>query len=138
MRPVRPDPCGRECGTTDATDSAMRILVVEDEGLLARAVHRRLRGHDVAIELDSTKAVERVEAAEAAGEPYDLLLCGYPPVSAVILSVRTRMRTRAPTLILITDYDNAVDAAFIADEVLVKPFSATELVETTERWRARR
>ena len=119
----------------------MRILVVDDEACLARAVHRGLKDHDVTVELHSAKAFERVAAAEAAGEPYDLVLCDYSmkPLTGVEVASGLRTGVRPPMLILMTGYDAVSDAdRLIVDAVLLKPFNTAQLVETIEGVRAAR
>ena len=48
-----------------------RVLIIDDEVALTRAMHRQLRGqHDVTIENDARSAMQRV-----LGEDYDVILC---------------------------------------------------------------
>jgi CheY-like chemotaxis protein len=55
-----------------STGNRRRVLVVDDEPMMARAVQRLLEGeHDVVVLCDPVEAVERVTA----GESFDAMLC---------------------------------------------------------------
>jgi DNA-binding response OmpR family regulator len=109
----------------------MRILVVEDDALVADAIRRGLA--------EAGYAVDHVESAERAGtalgsESFDLAVVdiGLPGVDGLVLLQRMRRAgTAVPVLILtardaLADRVNAHDLG--ADDYLVKPFALPELV----------
>lgn len=109
----------------------MRILVVEDDALVADAIRRGLA--------EAGYAVDHVESAERAGtalgaESFDLAVVdiGLPGADGLVLLQRMRRAgTAVPVLILtardaLADRVNALDLG--ADDYLVKPFALPELV----------
>lgn len=66
----RPSPKPPRPGPKLKPDSA-RILVIDDEEFIGRAVMRMLRGHDVVVESLGERALARIEA----GERFDVILC---------------------------------------------------------------
>jgi DNA-binding response OmpR family regulator len=109
----------------------MRILVVEDDALVADAIRRGLA--------EAGYAVDHVESAERAStalgsESFDLAVVdiGLPGVDGLVLLQRMRRAgTAVPVLILtardaLADRVNALDLG--ADDYLVKPFALPELV----------
>ncbi len=108
----------------------MRVLLVEDDGMLGEGVQRGLRHQGHAVDW-----VQDGLAAEAAlaGEPYDVVLLdlGLPRKGGleVLRDLRRRGR-RMPVLILtaqdaVPDRVAGLDAG--ADDYLVKPFDLDEL-----------
>jgi two-component system, OmpR family, response regulator len=108
----------------------MRILVAEDDAVLAEAVQRSLRqsGHAV----DWVKNGAEADCALAA-ERFDLLILdlGLPKKSGIDVLKRLRAgASRLPVLILtardgVTDRVRGLDAG--ADDYLAKPFDLAEL-----------
>jgi len=109
----------------------VRILVVEDDALVADAIRRGLA--------EAGYAVDHVESAERAGtalgtESFDLAVVdiGLPGADGLVLLQRMRRAgTAVPVLILtardaLADRVNALDLG--ADDYLVKPFALPELV----------
>ena len=118
----------------------MRILVIDDDEPLARAVQRTLSGHDVSVETDASSAIARVEAAALDGEPFEVVVCDFmmPGMSGLDVLGGLRSAMERPMLILMSGYEDVVDAASVADRVLIKPFRASEIVEAIERIKAHR
>ena len=118
----------------------MRILVIDDDFSLGRALHRTLTDHDVSIETDSASGVARVVNADLEGDPFDAVLCDYtmPGLNGLAVLAALRSHGDPPMLILMSGYDDVVDAASIADGVLIKPFRTTEIHETIDRIKAQR
>jgi two-component system response regulator QseB len=114
----------------------MRLLLVEDDGMLGESVRRGLQqqGHAV----DWVRDGNAAETA-AAGEPYDVVLLdlGLPGKGGLEVLRQVRRRgNRVPVLILtaqdaVPDRVAGLDAG--ADDYLVKPF---DLDEVTARVRA--
>lgn len=109
----------------------MRVLVVEDDALVADAIRRGLG--------EAGYAVDHVDSAERAGtalgaESFDLAVVdiGLPGADGLALLQRMRRSgTAVPVLILtardaLADRVNALDLG--ADDYLVKPFALPELV----------
>ncbi len=108
----------------------MRILVVDDDLAVARALSRTLAGHDVSIATDGQSALANAWAADAAGSPFEVVLCDFTMPDHNGLEILRRLRTlhEPPILLLMTGYDSVVDAAMIADDVLIKPFRTSEVL----------
>jgi two-component system, OmpR family, response regulator PhoP len=109
----------------------MRILVAEDDAILAEAVQRSLRqsGHAVDWVQNGAQAEDAVQV-----DSFDLLILdlGLPKKSGLDVLKRLRLRdSRLPVLILtaaggITDRVRGLDAG--ADDYLAKPFHFEELL----------
>jgi two-component system response regulator QseB len=108
----------------------MRILLVEDDKMIAEGVRKALRGEGFAVDW-----VQDGESAltAAGGEPYDLVLLdlGLPKRDGLDVLRAMRMRGLSmPVLILtardaVADRVKGLDAG--ADDYLVKPFDLDEL-----------
>ena len=118
----------------------MRILVIDDDARLATAVQRSLTGHDVSIETDPSCAIARVETADVDGQPFDVVVCDFkmPQMSGLDVLAGLRSTREPPMLILMSGYDDVVEAAFIADRILIKPFRTSEILEAIERIKTQR
>src|SRR6202012_244075 len=108
----------------------MRILLVEDDRIIAEGVRKALRGEGFAVDW-----VEDGEAAlsAAGGEPYDLVLLDLGLSNDVGLDVLRAFRARGHTLpvLIVTARDAVADRVkgldAGADDYLVKPFDLHEL-----------
>jgi two-component system KDP operon response regulator KdpE len=107
-----------------------RLLVVEDEAGLARAlaIHLRAHGYDVDSARDGAGAL-----ATAAAHPPDLVVVdrGLPDLDGVEVSRGLRGWSQAPILVLSARHDqqqkvDALDAG--ADDYVTKPFGMAELL----------
>lgn len=118
----------------------MRILVIDDDEHVARAIQRRLRGHDVEIEARAADAISRVDAASFDGHRFDVVICDFdmPGRSGGDVLAALRGFPDRPILILMSGYEDLGDARLAADAVMVKPFSVTELFATIDRIKALR
>jgi len=109
----------------------MRVLVVEDDALLASGLRELLEGagHEVCVEEDGPAAVERGIA-----EPFDLLLLDLMLPGFDGLEVCTRIRTARPgvPVIMLTaqghEEDKVRGLKRGADDYVTKPFGARELL----------
>jgi two-component system response regulator MprA len=114
----------------DETDR-MRVLIVDDEPAVRRAVERALRfeGYDVAEASDGAEALERL-----AVEPMDAIVLDVlmPRVDGLEFCKRVRAAgDRTPILMLTareTVADRVVGLDAGADDYLVKPFALQELL----------
>ncbi|MCL9797414.1 response regulator transcription factor, partial [Frankia sp. AgKG'84/4] len=107
-----------------------RILIVEDEPQLLRAmrINLRSRGHEVRTAADGAHAL-----AEAAGHPPDIVILdlGLPDMDGIDVIRGLRGWTRVPIIVLSgrtsgPDKIAALDAG--ADDYVTKPFSVEELL----------
>jgi two-component system KDP operon response regulator KdpE len=107
-----------------------RLLVVEDDAGLARAlaINRRGRGYDVDTAADGTTAL-----ATAAARPPDLVVLdlGLPDMDGVEVIRGLRGWTSAPVLILSARHEQQQKVAALdvgADDYVTKPFGMDELL----------
>src|SRR5262249_35917506 len=105
-----------------------RVLVVDDEAALARAlaINLRAHGYDVAVAGDGGTALAR-----AGREPPGLLILGLPALDGVDV-VRGRRSWLAAPIVILSARDGqgqkvaALDAG--ADDYVTKPFGMAELL----------
>lgn len=114
----------------------MRILVIDDDMYVLRALQRSLPFHDISIETDPSTATAIVKAADVIGEAFELVMCGTSRLD-VLASLRSSPQ---PPMLLLMAGDHDVDrgARAIADAVVVKPFQLGEIVDAVTRIRVRR
>jgi len=113
-----------------------RILVIDDEPLVARAIQRRLHDHEVRVDTSGRAALARFEA----GERFDLVLCDVmmPEISGVDLyeHMRERHPDMAERLVFMTGAtftDRADDfRSTITAPVLEKPIDIDQVRELLE------
>lgn len=107
-----------------------RILVVEDEPMVAEVVERYLRrdGHDVAIAFDGQTAVEEFVRAPADLVILDLML---PRLDGSAVCRKIRANSDVPIIMLTArgnERDRVEGLELGADDYVTKPFSPRELV----------
>ncbi|MEM7249562.1 MAG: response regulator transcription factor [Acidobacteriota bacterium] len=115
--------------------SGMRILVVEDDPLIAPGLEELLEGagHEVELVRDGPTAVERGTASVFDVVLLDLMLPGLPGLE--VLERLRRVRPGLPVLVLTArgDTDDVVRGLRRgADDYVVKPFRAAELLARLE------
>lgn len=109
--------------------SGHRILVVEDEPLIAEIVERYLRrdGHAVEVVGDGEEALRSIEARRPSLMVLDLML---PGVDGIEVCRRVRERSQLPIIILSArsgEVDKLRGLSTGADDYVTKPFSPREL-----------
>lgn len=118
-------------------EAQLRILIVDDEESLRRMLIRigTRRGHIVDTAAEGGAALELIEAAQAAGRPYDLVLSDLhmPGVSGRELTQRLLAADGSweDRLILLTGAVESVDIAWLRERTRVpimhKPFSLADM-----------
>src|SRR5215216_5636670 len=106
-----------------------RILVVEDEPIVAEVVERYLRrdGHAVRVVHDGDAAMDAVAHFQPDLIVLDLML---PGVDGLEVCRRVRARSETPIIMLTArgeELDKLVGLELGADDYLTKPFSPREL-----------
>ncbi|MGH2588469.1 MAG: response regulator [Dehalococcoidia bacterium] len=106
-----------------------RILVVEDEPMVAEVVERYLRrdGHTVRVVHTGTAAVEAVDQFQPDLIVLDLML---PGIDGLEVCRRVRAHAQTPIIILTArgeELDKLVGLELGADDYVTKPFSPREL-----------
>lgn len=132
---VRPGPGELDRIVLDGSPETMKILLIESDAAAAHTVFHVLAMHHVALETDPHTAVAGVVAAADAGEPYDLVLCGFaqPGGAGFRLLATLRALREPPVFTLISSYDDAVEAAMFADHVLIKPLVRADVADVVAR-----
>lgn len=102
----------REAATGTPADRPARVLLVEDEAVVAMVLEEALEraGHDVVTAPDPDAAIAAWEAAEAAGTPIGMLVTdlGSPqggPFGGVCLIRRLRARRRSLPVVVVTGHE---------------------------------
>jgi len=108
---------------------AERILVVEDEPMVAEVVERYLRrdGHTVRLAHDGSTALEAYEEFHPDLVVLDLML---PGVDGMEICRRIRARSQTPIVMLTArgeEIDKLLGLELGADDYITKPFSPREL-----------
>jgi DNA-binding response OmpR family regulator len=107
-----------------------RVLIVEDEGDLARVVRRHVASLGCEVRIASTGE----EALDAVTEPFDLVLLDVmlPGIDGIEVCRRLRVLDRCMPVLMLTarssDVDKVLGLESGADDYLTKPFSVQELL----------
>jgi DNA-binding response OmpR family regulator len=106
----------------------MKILVIDDDACLARALQRMLRSHDVSVETDSPSALAEFASAESEGDPFDLVLCDWKMAGMNGIELATAVRShRNPPMVVLMSGDDEIATLNCADAFLIKPFCAADV-----------
>jgi CheY-like chemotaxis protein len=122
---------GRSCQAVEPVDHVeLRVLVVDDDAYVARAVGRMLAAHCVEIENDGSVAVERIRR----GDAFDLVICDWHMAECdgqdVLTAIRDHGATggRQPLVIVTSGNDELLqDKALDGVSLLIKPFGRAAL-----------
>jgi PAS domain S-box-containing protein len=117
--------------TVAATTRRGRVLVLDDEAVVANAVRRVLREHDVVVETDGRAACARLER----GERFDVIFCDLmmPNMSGaeVFEAIRTKDPAMAERMVFLTGGAFSPRATefleSVANLTVAKPFRAETL-----------
>ena len=107
-----------------------RVLVIDDELAISRALRPALQGHAFTVRLAET-GLEGLAQIESFGPDLILLDLGLPDIDGVELTSQLRERTDAPIIILsVRDSESQKIAALDngADDYVTKPFGIGELM----------
>lgn len=109
--------------------SNQRILVVEDEPMVAEVVQRYLRrdGHEVQVVRDGNAALETFDQFQPDLIVLDVML---PGIDGFEVCRRVRARSQTPVIMLTArgeEIDKLVGLGLGADDYVTKPFSPREL-----------
>jgi CheY-like chemotaxis protein len=109
-------------------DVRARILVIDDNEILARSFARMLRTYDTSVESDPRAALARIRA----GERFEIVMCDLkmPHLSGfeVLDEIRAHYAKRAgmPHVVMMSGSDDLCEEE-LATPVLPKPCTATEV-----------
>lgn len=120
----------------------MKILIVDDEAAICRALAAKLRGHEVVVETDPIQALARLHG-DLDDQPFDVVVSDYSMrgMDGLQLLAAAKALCVPPIVILMSGYEEVVAAALVADAVLLKPFTTRELlaaIDDTKEERTRR
>lgn len=108
----------------------VRVLIIDDEPAIARALRPALEGHQFTVATAPT-AADGLAQLESFGPDLLLLDLGLPDADGVALAAELRRRTAAPIIVLsVRDGERDKIAALDngADDYVTKPFSMGELM----------
>jgi CheY-like chemotaxis protein len=108
----------------------MKMLVLDDEATIGRAIQRRIRrDHVVHCETDPERAIEWVGAVAGTDARFDVVLCDYNMPKMTGLDVAEALRTlvEPPAFVLMTGIQCLDAVAELVDAVLAKPFDSAQL-----------
>ncbi len=106
------------------------ILIVEDEPMIAAAVHQRLRGEGFETSI-AASGESALEAAEAVRFDLVVLDLGLPGIDGIEVCRRLQAGRRTPVVMLTArddETDMLIGLGVGADDYITKPFSPRELV----------
>src|SRR5262249_24810769 len=121
----------------DETATRARVMVVEDDPEVARAIARNLRGDGLEVELadDPRLVLARLDAGEGDGGDAVLLAAGLPGMSGIELLRRFHEANSHASIVVLTG-DNAATTAATRMRAggfyLTKPFRPYELSALVE------
>jgi CheY-like chemotaxis protein len=108
----------------------MKILIVDDEATIGRAIQRQLRRECVVhTEIDPERAIEWVGSVAGTDARFDVVLCDFrmPTMTGLVVAEALRNLVDPPTFVLMTGLHDIDVPADIIDGVLLKPFDGSQL-----------
>lgn len=124
-------------GTTP--NNKLRVLLVDDDRLVGDIIAEILteRGHDVVAASDAAEAIDLLNQEQSTARPgFDLLLTDYvmPGMNGLTLIAAARQIRPGQTALLMTGHASFQPSdTILADEVIRKPFTMTELLLRIEQ-----
>lgn len=116
----------------------MKILVIDCDACVSRMIAHVLGGHEVCIEDDSTDGLAKVARAAGDGAPYDLVICelAMRGLTGAELIAALQAQRQPPICVLMSAYEQIVEAALMAEDVLMKPLSYADIHDLVARAQA--
>lgn len=106
---------------------AAKILIIDDQPSVGRAMTRALRGYETSTETNARSAIRRL----VAGERFDLILCdlemGEIGGKEIFEEVQRRPSSNRPAMLMMSGSGNVSALYASGCPVLLKPFADTEL-----------
>jgi len=106
-----------------------RLLIIEDEVDIRRAVGAALRDHKPAI-IEASTGTAGIEAVDSSHPDLIILDLGLPDIDGLAVCERIRTMSAAPIIVLTARHGEADTVALLnagADDYITKPFSTQEL-----------
>jgi two-component system KDP operon response regulator KdpE len=106
-----------------------RLLVIEDEVDIRRAVGAALRDHNSAI-IEASTGTAGINAVDSSHPDLIILDLGLPDIDGLVVCERIRKMTAAPIIVLTARHGESDTVALLnagADDYITKPFSTQEL-----------
>lgn len=133
--PVVRSAVAREAGAVSAPIGRLRILAVDDDPLVLRAVSRTLEaaGHAVTAAASGAEGVASFQAAQERGEPFEIVITdlGMPHVDGKRVASAVKAASPSTPVILLTGWGKRLEAAGESvpnvDRILGKPPKLAEL-----------
>jgi CheY-like chemotaxis protein len=121
-------------------EHVMKILVIDCDARTSQTITQLLVDCPIHVATDAAAGLERIAHAAAEGAPYDLVFCelAMKDLDGTTLLDALRRQPQAPVCVLMSGYERIVEAALLAEEVLLKPLAYVEVEELVDRVRERR
>jgi len=115
----------------------MKILIIDDDANVTRAIQRTMREHEIVLATDPTAALQQIADA-ALTLPFELVLCDarMPTMTGFQVLAALRSHREPPVFVLMSGDDALIDTVDGADAFLVKPFKSADLRAAIARIRA--
>jgi two-component system response regulator LytT len=108
----------------------MKILVVDDDATVGRAIERQLRRDGVVhSEINPERAIEWVGAVAATDARFDVVICDYkmPTMTGLRVAEALSNLVDPPAFVLMTGFHDIDVPAEVVDGILLKPFNGAQL-----------
>ena len=123
-------------GATGVSSARRKILIVDDQPTLAKAIRRMLADHDVTVAISAREALDKFEA----GDRFDVILCDVMMPELSGMDLHTRLATLAPEqverMVFMTGGAFTKQAAeffdHVANPTIEKPFDRAALLSVID------